>query len=92
MQLKRIMTALAKNDVTVVPTARGWRATKSDVALEFSENGRGSGLVGYFVERSPETKPEFDNFCDSYYYTIKAALSRFGVHAAPKQPALASSN
>jgi hypothetical protein len=79
MQLKRVLSAFAKTNVTVVKMGETrYKATKGSVALEFYENGKGSNSVCYFVERSPQTDASTDCFCDTFYNTIKAALARLG--------------
>ncbi len=45
------------------------------VALQFCENGEGSNYVGYFTAKHPETNASYDLFMDSYFHSVKSAIS-----------------
>lgn len=77
MQLKRVLSTLAKKNITVVKNSDlRYAATNGKVTLEFYENGKDSNYICYFVERSPMTDISTDCFCDTFYHTIKAAVQR----------------
>jgi len=74
MLLSRVLSAFKKNNIEVIYSGREMVAVGSKNRLSFYENGSGSGHVTHFTLRSPETKAEYDCFCDSYFHTIKSAI------------------
>ncbi len=80
MQLQRVLNAFKKNKIEVTTVDRWgtgnvrWVAKNGDRELEFSENGKGSAQVLYFVARHPETDASVDLFMDTYFHTIKYAV------------------
>jgi hypothetical protein len=75
MKLSRILSAFAKNGITVEKSKysdRTFIASKGGKSLDFySQDGE---YVGYFVERSPHTDSMTDCYCDSYVRTIEGAV------------------
>jgi hypothetical protein len=57
-------------------TATNWvvKNPSTGAVLQFYENGKGSGEVGYFTARHPETDASVDLFLDSYYHSVKSAI------------------
>lgn len=83
MQLKRLISALEKNGITVEKKAR-WSpgnfkfyATKNGKILSFYENGKDSGNVTHLTYEHPDTNSSYDLFMDSYFSTIKSAVNYF---------------
>lgn len=74
MLLTRVLSAFAKNGITVEESKfskNKFIARKGTKTLEFYTQGT---HVDYFVERSPHTNVMTDCFCDSFYKTIEGAV------------------